>query len=75
MNRLDVVITIGNAVGEPAGALGRPVCRLVPRSGDWTTVGTDTRPWYPAMQVFAGVSAAEWSGVIHRAAEALAAQP
>jgi tetratricopeptide (TPR) repeat protein len=71
ISQLDLVITMGNAVGELAGALGRPVWRLVPTRRDWTMLGTARRPWYPSMRVFAGDRSSTWPMLIDRVAAAL----
>ncbi|MCW2243725.1 tetratricopeptide repeat protein [Azospirillum canadense] len=45
---LDLVVTPASSVGEMAGALGVPVWRFG-AGGDWTALGTGTRPWFPSM--------------------------
>ena len=50
MAALDLVIVPATAAGELAGALGVPVWRLC--RGDWTRLGTGTRPWFPSHRVF-----------------------
>lgn len=52
ISALDLVISAPTAVGELAGCLGVPVWRI-DRAGDWTTLGTRVRPWFPAMRLFA----------------------
>jgi len=47
---LDLVVTVGTAVGELAGALGIPVWR-VGFANEWTTLGTGCRPWFPSMRL------------------------
>lgn len=46
---LDLVITAPTSVGELAASLGVPVWRLS-GPGDWSRLGTNARPWYPAMR-------------------------
>ncbi|CAK0775773.1 protein O-GlcNAc transferase [Azospirillaceae bacterium] len=48
---LDLVITAPTAVSEMAGALGIPVWRTTER-GEWTLLGTRSRPWYPTMRLY-----------------------
>ncbi|AWK85853.1 tetratricopeptide repeat protein [Azospirillum thermophilum] len=48
---LDLVIAPAVSTGELAGALGVPVWRFG-RAGDWTTLGTAVRPWFPSMRLF-----------------------
>ncbi len=45
---LDLVISAPTAVGELAAALGIPVWRIA-GAGDWSTLGTAVRPWFPSM--------------------------
>ncbi|WP_247894414.1 tetratricopeptide repeat protein [Azospirillum sp. B510] len=47
---LDLVISPAMSVGELAGALGTAVWRFGTR--DWTQLGAEVRPWYPAMRLF-----------------------
>lgn len=49
---LDLVISVGTAVGEMAAAVGVPVWRLS-SAIDWTRLGTAIRPWFASMRVFA----------------------
>nr|WP_295829556.1 tetratricopeptide repeat protein [uncultured Azospirillum sp.] len=51
MSALDLVIAPATSTGELAAALGVPVWRLA-RAGDWTTLGTAVRPWFPTMRLF-----------------------
>jgi len=66
MGTLDLVITVGTSVAELAGALGRPVWKML-RKRSWPMLGTDRSPWYPATRVFIPeASDDDWSGVIKR---------
>lgn len=47
---LDVVVAIPTAACELAAAVGTPTLRLTP-PGDWTTMGTAARPWFPNQKV------------------------
>ncbi len=67
---LDLVLAPDNSVGEQTAALGRPVWRL--DSGvDWSTLGTDHRPWQPSMRLFRRGPGGQWTDVIHAVARAL----
>ncbi len=48
MAGLDLVVTAPTAVGELTAALGTPVWRLS-GAGDWSTLGSAVRPWFPSM--------------------------
>jgi tetratricopeptide (TPR) repeat protein len=74
MANLDLIVSIPNSVGELAGALGRPVWRLIPGPpGDWTMLGLrDRRPWYPTMEVIGGAKVGHWDDVIRTTAAKLA---
>jgi hypothetical protein len=64
---LDLVITVDTSVAHLAGALGKPVWTLLPRSPDWRWMleRTDT-PWYPSMRLFRQQTAGAWPEVIAR---------
>jgi len=69
ISNLDLVITIGNAVGELSGALGVPVWRLSPSPvPEWTMLGTDRRPWFPSMRVCQATQTHDWEGLVTRLA-------
>ena len=71
---LDLVISVDTAVAHLAGALAKPVWVLIPFSSDfrWLRERTDS-PWYPTMRLFRQTTAGDWTGVIGRVVEALAA--
>jgi hypothetical protein len=74
ISSLDLVITIGNAVGELSGALGVPTWRLSPSPlPEWTMLGTDRRPWFPSMVVRQASCVDGWTEVIDRVAAELRA--
>lgn len=74
ISNLDLVITIGNAVGELSAALGVPTWRLSPSPiAEWTMLGTDRRPWFPSMRVCQARTADDWSGLVSRVASELRA--
>ena len=58
---LDLVVSAPTSVGEMAAALGVPTWRIVP-GDDWTRLGTNVRPWHPAMRQF--VRGAETPGAL-----------
>jgi hypothetical protein len=69
---LDLVITIGNAVGELSGALGVPTWRLSPSPiPEWTMLGTGRRPWFPMMRVCQAPSPGDWKGLLETLASDL----
>lgn len=71
---LDLVLTVGNAVGELSGALGVPAWRLLPSpQGDWTSFNTGRRPWYPTMRIMGAEPRHDWSALLTRVAGELAA--
>lgn len=66
---LDLVIAPAVSAGELAGAVGVPVWRIGGR--DWTWLGTGTRPWFPAMRVFAPPPGGSLADALERVARAL----
>jgi len=70
---LDLVIAVDTAVAHLAGALGRDVWTLLPRSADWRWLrDRDDSPWYPTMRLFRQTMVGEWEEPLARAAAALA---
>ena len=67
ISNLDLVITIGNAVGELSGALGVRTWRLSPSPvPEWTMLGTDHRPWFPTMRVCQATELNDWGALVTR---------
>ena len=67
MKALDLVISAQTAVSAQAGALGVP-CWQIGGGADWTALGAEHNPWYPAMKCFRRRWGQPWSGVIERIA-------
>lgn len=72
--QLDLVIAIDGAVAHLSGALARPVWVMLPFAPDfrWLT-DRDDSPWYPTARLFRQPAPGDWTSVISRIAEALAA--
>jgi len=72
----DLVITASNVTAHVAGALGRPVWLLVPKTNGrhwyWFS-GRTGSPWYPSLRIFTQQAAGDWSGVLDEVAQELAA--
>ena len=65
--QLDLVITIDTSVAHLAGALGRPVCTLLPYAPDWRwLLERDDCPWYPTMHLFRQQNPGEWNTPIQK---------
>jgi tetratricopeptide (TPR) repeat protein len=74
ISTLDLVLTAPTSVGEIAAGLGVPTWRISTPSQDWSGLGTQVRPWYPAMRVFTAPKEEETlADVIQRMVHALAA--
>lgn len=74
IGNLDLVICGPTAVGELAGALGVPVWRLA-WNGDWTTLGSGGRPWFPSMKLLTVPPGATLAESLAPHLRALAAPP
>ena len=86
VSALDLVITVDTSMAHLAGALGKPVWVLLPSVTDWRwMLQREDNPWYPNMRLFrptptppspeskGGNGREDWSGVIARVAQELAA--
>lgn len=75
ISALDIVVTNDTATGHLAGALGKPVCSLLPFPPDWRwMIGRDDTPWYPTMRLFRQGRDRRWLPVVERVAGALRAK-
>tara|TARA_B100000315_G_scaffold142890_1_gene131895 strand:+ start:11707 stop:13683 length:1977 start_codon:yes stop_codon:yes gene_type:complete len=73
MTSLDLVITSDTAIPHLAGALGRPVWLMLPKTPDWRwLLGRADSPWYPGMRIFRQAAANDWPSVVDQVIEALA---
>jgi len=72
--QLDLVISVDTAIAHLAGGLGRDVWVLCPLRADWRwEIGRRNSPWYRSAQVFRAVRTAQWTPVIARVTDRLAA--
>jgi hypothetical protein len=64
---LDVVISIDSAIAHLAGAMGKPVCVLLPPVPDWRWgLSAERTPWYPSMRLFRRGAQEGWNDVMRR---------
>jgi len=72
MAQLDLVVTVDTSVAHLAGALGRPVCVMLPFAPDWRWL-LDRRdsPWYPTATLFRQEAPGDWLAVVGRIARHL----
>ena len=62
MGTLDLVVSVDTSVAHLAGALGKPVCTLLPVIAEWRWGETgDTTPWYPTMRLYRQRKQGDWS--------------
>ena len=70
--RLDVVVTVDTSVAHLAGAMGVPMCMLIPFVPDWRwQVNRSDSPWYSSARLFRQHNAGDWSSVVTGVAAAL----
>jgi tetratricopeptide (TPR) repeat protein len=66
---MDVVVSVDTSVAHLAGAIGRPLCLLLPANPDWRwMLGRDDSPWYPTARLFRQERLGEWDEVVERVA-------
>lgn len=70
IGNLDLVITVATSVGELAAALGTPTWRIG-GANDWSSLGTQCRPWYPAMRLWRPEPGESLPSVLSRTAAGL----
>lgn len=76
ITHMDLVISIDTSVAHLAGALGVPVWIMLPFSPDWRWLRErEDSPWYPTARLFRQTQSGDWTDVVQRVAEALAAWP
>lgn len=75
LSLMDLIISVDTAVVHLAGALGRPLCVLLPFQPDWrwTLDGRHT-PWYPDATLLRQPAPGAWDHVMKYAREMLASR-
>ncbi|RXH57217.1 tetratricopeptide repeat protein [Granulicella sibirica] len=70
---LNLVITVDTAVAHLAGAMGKPVWILLPRTADWRWLKERTdSPWYPTARLFRQGESGCWDQVLEQVHQELA---
>lgn len=73
---LDLVISVDTVWAHYAGALGKPLWLLLPRSAHWCWLRDCTAsPWYPTAKLFRQKTAGDWRPVVGAIAQALRELP
>ncbi len=63
----DLVISVDTMVAHLAGALGQPVCTLLPFHADWRwMIDRNDSPWYPTMLLFRQARPGDWSQALRK---------
>jgi len=73
---MDLVVSVSNSTAHLAGALGKPVWALLPKTRNrrwYWFAGRDPNPWYPSLKSFVQTEDGAWGNVIQNVNAALAA--
>ncbi len=71
---LDRLVAVDTAAAHLAGALGRPLELLLPFAPDWRwQCGRSDSPWYPTARLHRQTTPGDWTPVMQRLGETLAA--
>lgn len=72
LSEMDLLVSVDTSVAHLAGALGKPVCILLPHAADfrWLLARSDS-PWYPTATLFRQCSPGNWAGAIRSLKEYL----
>ncbi|EEG07000.1 Tetratricopeptide TPR_2 repeat protein [Pseudogulbenkiania ferrooxidans 2002] len=74
IDQLDLVLSVDTSVVHLAGAMGKPVWVLMrAESAPFFMAGGESSPWYPSMRILRQRHPGDWSEVIARAGQELAA--
>ena len=58
---MDLIVSVDTSVAHLAGALGRPLCLLLPANPDWRwMLGRADTPWYPSARLFRQEVLGDW---------------
>lgn len=69
---LDLIISVDTAVAHLAGAMGKPVCLLIPFPPDWRwQLDRPDTPWYPTIRLFRQPQPNAWTPAIRALASHL----
>lgn len=68
----DLTLAVDTSVVHLAGALGRPVCIMLPFVPDWRWgLASETTPWYPQARLFRQPALGQWTAVVAAVGDAL----
>ncbi|MBV8464935.1 MAG: glycosyltransferase, partial [Burkholderiales bacterium] len=64
---MDLVISVDTSIAHLAGALGKQVWLMLPKSADYRwLVDRDDTPWYPSMRLYRQEDFGDWTSIIAR---------
>lgn len=73
MQNLDLIVSVDTATAHLAGALGRPLCLLVPKFYEWRWhTHLQNSPWYLSARLFRPAEAGAWQSAMEHLTSYLA---
>ncbi|MCD7879564.1 MAG: tetratricopeptide repeat protein, partial [Candidatus Gastranaerophilales bacterium] len=72
LSNIDIMLTIDSSIAHMAGAMGKTVFLLLPKTAEWRWFNDEeTTPWYDSIKIFKQTESGNWNEVIKRVCKEL----